>query len=152
MWNFNKWPSWFSSRSSRPMGFLFFVFLNMGPNRKKTSNISSESTQQIHSEKFMHTSREDLNQCCIKIGEISNSGFFANAISFSFLLTWDHMGEKKSSNNILPESTQEICSPKLSHTPRKGLCQSCMKNCEISFWIFWHFFFFFFFWGGGEVF
>ncbi len=23
MWNFGKWPSWFSSRASRPMGLLF---------------------------------------------------------------------------------------------------------------------------------
>ncbi len=22
-WNFGKWPSWFSSRASRPMGLLF---------------------------------------------------------------------------------------------------------------------------------
>ncbi len=38
------------------------------------------------------------------------------------------MGEK---NDILSESAQ-ICSQKFMHTPRKGLYQSCIKNCEIS--------------------
>ncbi len=40
------------------------------------------------------------------------------------------MGEKNSSD-ILSESTQ-ISSQKFMHTPRKGLYQSCIKNCEIS--------------------
>ena len=40
------------------------------------------------------------------------------------------MGEKMS-NDILYESAQ-ICSQKFMHTPRKGLYQSCIKNCEIS--------------------
>ncbi len=41
MWNFGKWPSWFSSRSSRPMGLLFLFFkilhfwLNMWPYVRK---------------------------------------------------------------------------------------------------------------------
>ncbi len=52
-------------------------------------------------------------------------------IFVSFPLTWDHMGDKNS-DDILSESTQQICSPKFRHTPKKGLCQSCMKNCEIS--------------------
>ncbi len=40
----------------------FFVFLNMGPYRRKSFNdISSESTNQIHSPEFMYTSREDLS-------------------------------------------------------------------------------------------
>ena len=41
------------------------------------------------------------------------------------------MGEK-TSNDILSESAQQICSQKFMHTPRKGLYQSCIKNCEIS--------------------
>ncbi len=41
------------------------------------------------------------------------------------------MGEK-TSDDILSESTQQICSPKFRHTPNKGLYQSCIKNCEIS--------------------
>ena len=39
------------------------------------------------------------------------------------------MGEKIS-NDILSESAQQVCSQKSMHTPRKGLYQSCIKNCE----------------------
>ena len=53
------------------------------------------------------------------------------------------MGEK-TSNDILSESAQQICSPKFMHTPRKGLYQSYINNCEISNFGFWHFFLFFF--------
>ncbi len=46
---------------------------------EKTSNdISSESTMQIHSKKFMHTPRKGLYQSCIKNFEILNFGFLAN--------------------------------------------------------------------------
>ena len=41
------------------------------------------------------------------------------------------MGEKPS-NDILSKSAQQICSQKFMHTPRTGLYQSCIKNCEIS--------------------
>ena len=41
------------------------------------------------------------------------------------------MGEK-TSNDILSERAQRICSKKILHTPRKGLYQSCIKNYEIS--------------------
>ncbi len=42
------------------------------------------------------------------------------------------MGEK-TSNDILSESTQQICTPKVRYTPtRKGLYQSCIRNWEIS--------------------
>ncbi len=47
-------------------------------------------------------------------------------------LTWDHIGEKKTSNDILSESTKQICSRKVMHTPKKGLYRCCIKNCEIS--------------------
>ena len=50
---------------------------------------------------------------------------------FSFSLTWDHMGEKTSSD-ILSESAQQLCSQKFMHTPRKGVYQCCIKNFEIS--------------------
>ncbi len=40
------------------------------------------------------------------------------------------MGEKNL-NDILSKSTQQICSQKLMHTPRKGIYQSCIKNFEI---------------------
>ena len=49
------------------------------------------------------------------------------------------MGEKIS-DDILSESTQQICSPKLKHTPKKGLYQTCIKNCEIQILDFWQFF------------
>ncbi len=42
------------------------------------------------------------------------------------------MWEKKASNDISSESAQHIGSPKFMHTVRKGLYQSCIKNCEIS--------------------
>ncbi len=62
---------------------IFFIFVNMGPNMRKTSNdTSSENTYPIHSQKFMHTSREGLYQSCIKIGEISNFGFLPNFFRF----------------------------------------------------------------------
>ncbi len=53
--------------------------------------------------------------------------------------TWDHMGEKISSN-ISSERAQQICSQKFMHAARKGLYQSCIKNCEISNFIFGKFF------------
>ncbi len=40
------------------------------------------------------------------------------------------MAEKKTSNDILSESTQQICSQNIIHIDGKGLYQSCMKNCE----------------------
>ena len=51
------------------------------------------------------------------------------------------MGEK-SSNDILSESAQQICSRKFMDTPRKDLYQSCIKNCEKSNLGFLTFFFF----------
>ncbi len=78
----------------------------------------------------MCTYREGLYKSCIKFGEISNFGFLL-FFFFSFSLTWDHMGEK-TSNYILSESEQQICSQKVMHTPRKGLYQSYVKNCEFS--------------------
>ncbi len=61
---------------------------------------------------------------------------------FLFSLTWDHMGEK-TSNDISSESAHQIFSQKFIHTPRKGLYQSCIKNCEnFKFWIFCNFFLF----------
>ncbi len=51
------------------------------------------------------------------------------------------MGEKNS-NDILSESTQQICSPKFSHNPKKGLYQSFIKNCEIQNFGFLAFFLF----------
>ena len=49
---------------------FFFVFVNTGPHGRKTD-------KQIHSKKFMHTSRDGFYQfeICIKIGEISIFGF-----------------------------------------------------------------------------
>ena len=60
----------------------------------------------------------------VKSGEISNFGFLH--FFFSFSLTWDHMGET-TSTDILSASTQQICSQKFMHSPRKGLYQSCIK-------------------------
>ena len=50
---------------------------------------------------------------------------------FLFFVNIGHMGEKNS-NDISFESTHHIHSPKIRHTSRKGLYQSCWKNCEIS--------------------
>ncbi len=50
------------------------------------------------------------------------------------------MGETNS-NDISSESAQQICSQKFMHTARKGLYQSCIKNCEIKILDFWQFFF-----------
>ena len=40
--------------------------------------------------------------------------------------------EENISNDISSESTHQTHSPKVIHTPRDGLYQSCSKNCEIS--------------------
>ena len=55
----------------------------------------------------------------VKIGEISKFGFS------QFIFVFVNMGPygRKTSNNILCESKQEICSQKLRYTPRKGLYQ-----------------------------
>ncbi len=66
---------------------------------KISDDVYSESTQQIHSQKFMHTSREGLYKICIKIGKISNFGSLP--IFFSFSLTWDRMGEKLQTTSYL---------------------------------------------------
>ena len=38
---------------------------------KFSNNISSESTQQIHPPKFMHTSREGLHQWCALLDHVT---------------------------------------------------------------------------------
>ena len=77
----------------------------------------------------MHTSREGPYQSCIKIGKIWNIGFLP-----FFFFAFIKMGPygRKSSDDVLSESTQQICSPKFRRTPKKGLYQSCIKSCEIS--------------------
>ncbi len=64
-----------------------------------------------------------------KFGEISNLLFFP--IFFSFLLTWGHMGEK-TSNNILSEGTQQICSKKSGILLGRVSTKGCIQKCEIS--------------------
>ena len=51
-------------------------------------------------------------------------------------------GRKKTSNDILSESTQQTCSQKFIHTLRKGLYQSCIKNNEVANFEFLALFFF----------
>ncbi len=68
---------------------------------------------------------------------------FWQFLLFIFVNMGPYMGEKTSNDN-LSESAQQICSQKFMHTPRKGLYQSCIKNCEI--WVFE--FLAFFGWGG----
>ncbi len=51
-----------------------------------------------------------------------------NFISLS--LTYDYVVEKNSTD-ISSESTHQIHSQKIMHTPRKGLYQSCSKTYEI---------------------
>ena len=59
---------------------------------------SSESTQQIHCQKFMNTPKERLYQSCSTNCESSDFGFLGFFFFFfSFLLTWDHMEVKVSS-------------------------------------------------------
>ncbi len=57
----------------------------MGPyGRKNFNDISSESTMQIHSKKFMHNPRKRLYQICIKNFEILNFWFLAIFFLFFF--------------------------------------------------------------------
>ncbi len=51
---------------------------------KISNDISSESMQQIHSQKIIHNHREGLYQSCSKNCEISNFGFLA----IFFVLFW----------------------------------------------------------------
>ncbi len=51
---------------------------------KISNDISSESMQQIHSQKIMHSPGEGLNQSWSKNCEISNFGFLA----IFFVLFW----------------------------------------------------------------
>ncbi len=68
-----------------------------------------------------------------------NFSIFYDLFFVSFSLTWDH-GRKKS-NDISSEITHQIHYPKIMHTPREGLYQSCSKNCELSNFEFLPFFF-----------
>ncbi len=52
---------------------------------------------------------------------------------------------RKISNDISYESAQHIHSQTSKHTPREGLYQSCLKNCEIFIFGFFCLFFFFIF-------
>ena len=81
----------------------------MGGKFQTTSPLKAQN--RFTPKKFMHTSREGLYQSCINIGEISNFGFLQNV--FSFLLTWDHMGEKPSCEILLDSTQEEGSLPKL---------------------------------------
>ncbi len=128
---------------------FFFVLVNMGPYGRENFkwhllwNYITDSLQK----KPVHTSKEGLQQVCInfKIGEISNFGFCQ--FVFVFVNIGPYNMRDKTSNDILSENTQQICSQKFMHTPRKGLYQSCIKNCEISNFGFLAFFFFVLFLG-----
>ncbi len=72
--------------------------------------------------------------------------FFCNFFFFS--LTWDHMWVK-SSNKISSESTHQMHSPKIMHTPGEGggVSTKLFKNLwNFKFWIFAFFFFFLLTW------
>ncbi len=60
---------------------------------------------------------------------------------FSFLLTWDHIGEKCQTTSPLKVHIT-FTPPKIMHTHMVGLYQSCSKNWEISNFGFLPFFFF----------
>ncbi len=53
---------------------------------KISNDISSDSMQQIHSQKIMHTPGEGLYQSCSKNCELSNFGVWA--IFFFIVLFW----------------------------------------------------------------
>ncbi len=119
---------------------FFFVFVNMGPYRRKNFKrhlLWKYITDLLQN--IMHTSREGLYQSCIKFGEISNFVFLH---FFFFFFVFVNMGpyEKNFPSDILSESPQQICSQKWVHSARTGHYQSCIKNCEVSNFGFWHFF------------
>ncbi len=60
----------------------------------------------------MHTSRDGILLKLYK--DWRNFRFWIFAKVFSFSLTWDHMGEK-TSNDILSEIAQQICSQNFMH-------------------------------------
>ena len=88
---------------------------------------------------------------CILLGSVSTK-FLKKIVKFQnldfchFFFVSVNMGPygRKNSNDILSESAQQICSQTFMHTSRKGLYQSCIKNCEISVLDFFLQFFLFF--------
>ncbi len=118
-----------SSRVSRPLGLLFIfydifslIFVNMGLYRKNSTD-TPESTQQIHSQKFMFTPNT-LYQSCSKNCEKISCPFwiFANFLSFS--LAWDHVKVNVS------EGTHQIYCCKFMYNPRGGSRPICSMNFE----------------------
>ena len=75
------------------------------------------------------------------LSTISPNIFFFNFFLrfFSFSLTWDHMGVKIS-NDISFESTHQILSPKITHTPRGFLPKLLTELWSFKLWIFANFF------------
>ena len=108
--------------SSSKFHFLFstirFSFSSTWDHMGKNSNdISCGSTQQIHSQKIMHTPREGLCQRHQRI-----MTFQILDLYHLFSLTYDHMGVKVS-KDIYSESTQNDLLPTISW-PGEGVYQS----------------------------
>ncbi len=95
--------------------FMIFFSLSLTWDHMRqgiSSDISSESTQHIHSPKFMHSPRERRCQSSAKNYEISNLGSPSHPLFFFVSLTWYHMAVNVS-NDISAESTHQIHSSKL---------------------------------------
>ena len=152
-WIFCQWPSWFSSRASRPMGLLFSVFQNFAflifydffficINMDGTI---WEKKFQTTSPLILHNRFTPKNSCILLGGSLSTLykdwsnfkfGFFFFA-NFSFILiNMGPHGRKKFKRHLVWKYTTDLL-PKIQAYSRKGLHQSCIKNCEsLEFWKF----------------
>ncbi len=123
-------------------GFLWisFVFVNMGLFGRKNQKTSP---LKVHN--------RITKQLCILLWRVSTKLSkdlqFLFIYLFSFSFTWNYMGEKNCTTDLLPHIQ--------AYSPRKGFYQSCIKNCEISkfrfleiYYLFIYFCSYFFFGGG----
>ncbi len=136
-WNFGKWPSWFSSRASRPMGLFFYFSLIWDDMGEKFQTISPLK---------VHNRFTPKCPCILPVGgwvwgvgfgggggvstkvaqrtvqfEISDFCKFFFFI-FANMRPYD---ESKVSNYISSESAHQIHSAKFMYTPRLGFYPNC---------------------------
>ncbi len=105
---------------------------------KENSNYISKSIQQIHSQKFMYTPKEDLYQSCSKNCEISFFFYFCQFLFFFVSMVYVGVNI---SNDISAEIMHQIAPPN-SCIFLGRVSTRVVKRIE-ELWTFGNFFFFF---------